>query len=116
MEQLKCPNCGGNIDRERMICPYCGTQFKREEYEQNILRIEAYNPQVEIFKGKIILDRRYVAAVGVEEASKMAVHEIARKVADSIAPFMELNTEFDARRLETVVSARVRILRPDYWF
>lgn len=29
IEQLKCPNCGGNVDRERMICPYCDTQFKK---------------------------------------------------------------------------------------
>lgn len=31
IEALKCPNCGGNIDRSRMICPYCGTQFKKDE-------------------------------------------------------------------------------------
>ena len=116
MEQLKCPNCGGNVDRERMICPYCGTQFKREEYEQNILRIEAYNPQVETLKGKIILDRRYVDTVGLEEASNVAVHELAKKVADAIAPFMEIHTEFNPKRFETTVSARARILRPDYRF
>ena len=26
-EALKCPNCGGNINRERMVCEYCGTQL-----------------------------------------------------------------------------------------
>ena len=115
MEQLKCSNCGGNVDRERMICPYCGTQFKRD-YERNVLRIETYNPRAETLTGKIILDQRFVDTVGLEEASNVAVHELAKKVADSIAPFMEIHTEFDPRRLETVVSARARILRPDYRF
>lgn len=115
MEQLKCPNCGGNVDRERMICPYCGTQFKRD-YESNVLRIETYNPQVETLSGKIILDKMFVDTVGLEEASNMAVHELAKKVADSIAPFMELHTQNDYQHLGVTVSARVRILRPDYRF
>ena len=115
MEQLKCPNCGGNVDRERMICPYCGTQFKRD-YESNVLRIETYNPKVETLTGKIILDERFVDTVGLEEASNVAVRELAKKLADAIAPFMEIQTQNDYQHLGVAVYARARILRPDYRF
>lgn len=115
MEQLKCPNCGGNVDRERMICPYCGTQFKRE-YDTNLIRVETYNPQVETLSGKIMLDESFVNSVGIEEASKMAVHELARRLADNLAPYMELHTQNDYQHLGVAIYARARILRPDYRF
>ena len=115
MEQLKCPNCGGNVDRERMICPYCGTQFKREN-DQSILRIETYNPRMEVLGGTVMLDDRFVDMVGIEDASQMVINELAKKVADSIAPFMEVQTTPDFERCGVMVSARVRILRPDYRF
>jgi len=27
LEQLKCSNCGGSINRGNMVCEYCGTEF-----------------------------------------------------------------------------------------
>ena len=115
MEQLKCPNCGGNVDRARMICPYCGTQFKRE-HDPNLLRIETYTPHMEVLGAKVMVDEQTAQLVGTETTSEIMMRELSKKIADSIAPFMEVRTSFDHKTLSYVADARVRVLRPDYRF
>ena len=115
MEQLKCPNCGGNVDRERMICPYCGTQFKRE-HDPNILRIETYNPRTRVLETKVMFSEHELNMLGIENASEIMVHEMAKKIANSLVPFMEVKTSYDPQRFEHILRARVRVLEPDYRF
>ena len=114
MEALKCPNCGGNIDRSRMICPYCGTQFKRDE--PDVLRIATYTPGTEVVKSHIVLDECFLDQLGKETTSEMIVREMSRKIADALIPFMEVEIQHDPRRLEEHVTGRVRVLRPGYRF
>ena len=114
MEQLKCPNCGGNVDRVRMTCPYCGTQFKKDE--PDVLRIATYTPGTEVLKSYIVLDEMVFNQLGRENASEMIVREMSRKIADALIPFMEVEVQHDLRRLEAHVCSRVRVLRPDYRF
>ena len=115
MEQLKCPNCGGNVDRERMICPYCGTQFKRDR-DDNFIRIETYTPKMGVIEAAVIVGEWDAQALGTKTTAEYMTKELANKIAESIAPFMEIRTSYDAKRLEYMVRGRVRILEPDYRF
>lgn len=114
MEQLKCPNCGGNIDRSRMICPYCGTQFKNEY--NDIIRIETYNPRVVPLKATAMLDESFIKTIGKENASEILVREMARNIADSLIPFMEVYTSYVPERCEYRTDARIRVLKPECRF
>lgn len=115
VKPLKCPNCGGNINRSKMICEYCGTQFKRD-VDQNVLRIETFNPKMEVLKGSVMLSEDEVYHIGADESARMATEILASKLAQAIAPFMEIRYERDPRTLQYRVDGRVRILRPDYRF
>ena len=115
MEQLKCPNCGGNVDRQRMICPYCGTQFKRE-HDDNLIRIETYNPKMEVIEASVIVPGWDAQALGTKTTAEYMTRELANRIAESIAPLMEIKTSYDARRHEYMARAKVRILEPDYRF
>lgn len=48
LEPLICPNCGGGINRDRMICEYCGTKFKHD-LDSQLLRIETYSQPIRAF-------------------------------------------------------------------
>ena len=115
VEPLKCPNCGGNINRSKMMCEYCGTQFRRD-IDTNVLRIETFNPKMEVLKGTVMLSEDEVYHLGADESARMATEILASKLAQAIAPFMEIHSERDPRTMQCRVDGRVRILRPDYRF
>lgn len=112
-EQLKCPNCGGNIDRTRMICPYCGTQFKKDPETIHIARWE---PQTEVLKGRFIIDAYMLHTLGAEKSTEIAVRELSKSMAEHLAQMMEIRTEYDPHTNEYKAEAQVRVLRPDYRF
>lgn len=119
MEQLKCPNCGGNVDRSRMVCPYCGTQFKKDFDPCGVsIYVNRFDPQIEILKGRVILPEEVLHinetdAVGLYEH---AVKCLAEQMAKGLTPLMEIRQSYDPARMERHVTGIVRALRPDYRF
>ena len=115
VKPLKCPNCGGNINRSKMVCEYCGTQFKKD-IDPNVIRIETFHPQTEVLRGTVMLSAEEVYLIGKEDSAKMATEVLADKLAQAIAPFMEIHTQLDPKTLTYRFDGRVRVLRPDYRF
>lgn len=113
-EALKCPNCGGNIDRSRMICPYCGTQFKRDE--PDVLHIATYQPGTGVLESHIVLDEYFIEEVGRETASELIVRELTRKIADALVPYTEVEISHDPASLKAHAYGRVRVIKPGYRF
>ena len=114
-EALKCPNCGGNINRERMVCEYCGTQFK-QDYNPYVVSVCKFEPKVDMLETRILLDDRAFEMMGREDASEYAIRMMAQKLADAVVPYMEVHQYFDPEKLQWNYQSRVRILRPDYRF
>ena len=112
---LKCPNCGGNVNRERMVCEYCGTQFKRDP-DPNVIHVCSWNPKMEVIGGKVILDDLAFGTAGLVETSKIAIEMLAKKLAEGLIPYMEIQQTHDPRRMQMEYNARVRVLRPDHRF
>ncbi len=116
MEQLKCPNCGGNINRAKMVCEYCGTQFKKDHETNDYLRIETFRPGIEVLKARIIIPHGFVCEMGEEDVATLARKEMVKQIAESLDVYMDVRSSFDIARFEHHIEGQIRVARPDYRF
>lgn len=113
-EPYICPQCGGQIDRARMVCMHCGTQFKEHT---DVIKIVAERPGVHTLTATAALQDEVIAQLGAEKASEIALKEIARKMSNAIMPYLSVQTS-DKQLLSDncmVVRGRLRILDPKEW-
>ena len=114
MEELKCKNRGAPINPHSLRCEYCGTQYKRD-YD-NVLRIETYQSFCRTYKSQINIPTETIRMIGEENASEIAIRKLSRNLAEAIAPNMEMRTEYNPCDMEQIITARVRIVDPNYRF
>lgn len=107
-----CPQCGGQVNRAKLICEYCGTQFREDKNE---IRIMAYQPGVHTLQACAVVPE-YEAVMSPKEMSEYAIRGMAQQFADGIAQFMDVRTDFDPEKCERVFRARLRVLDSGYRF
>ena len=115
LKPLSCPNCGGGINRERMICEYCGTKFKHDSDSQ-VFRIETYSQPIRAFQIQTAIPDEYLTSDNADYISEYAMRDITRKLADSLKEMLELRREHDYRRNQEIITARIRVVDPNYRF
>lgn len=115
MDPYICPQCGGRINRARMICEYCGTEFREENEPKHVIRIETHNPHVHALMANTIMCRDDVMD-SPKEASEYAIRCMAEKFATSIVQFMQIESEFNPSDDSVLFRARLRVLDSDYRF
>ena len=115
MQPLICPECAGHIDRDSMTCKFCGIQFRLDEYERPVF-VARFDPKMETVRASIMLSDYEIKALGEEKAAEYAVERLAHKLAECIAPFMEINKSTDPIRQMAVIDSRIRVIRPDHRF
>lgn len=108
-----CPQCGGKVNRATLICEMCGTAFKEEP---GLMRIVVDRPGVHVLQANHIIGNEMLGALGLKEASEMCIRRLAAEFAESIAPFMNVETEWEPRTNQTMIRARLRVIDPDYRF
>lgn len=111
LEPYLCPQCGGKVNRSSLICEHCGTQFKEKT---DIIKIVAEQPGVHTLSASYAIPKEYIYQIGAEEAAKMALNEIARKMANCIMPFIKVRTdnEIFIEQNEMYVRGDLRVLDP----
>lgn len=117
MDKLQCTNCNGSINPATYVCEYCGTKYMRPRWSvptEPLIIVE--RPGVHTLKAGVRLDRDMVATIGKENASKICMDQLVKALAENIAPFMEVKTDYDVVRMEQVVNARLRVVEPSYRF
>lgn len=112
MKPYICPQCGGQVNRAKMICEYCGTQFREEHNE---IRVVAYHPGVHTLGASVTLDKEMVA-LSPKEAAEYAIRHMAQKFADGIAQFMDVRTMDMPITNEVVFASRLRVIDSGYRF
>lgn len=115
MKALICECCGGQIDPNTMKCKYCGTAYERDE-QDTVVRIKTIPSPVRIYEAQIDVDNLVVNEIGEDNAAKMAVTQLSRKIADAIVENMEIDCQYDPIYNAHKVRAIVRIVKPDYMF
>lgn len=118
IKPLTCPQCGGTINRERMICEYCGTKFQIEDNGfSSVLRVETYSSPTTTLQVRTEIPNELVMRAG-EEVVDMAKNEIANRLAEKLlaGELIEFRSKQDWRRCQQIISARLRVLHPTYRF
>lgn len=116
IKELKCPNCGGTVDRKELICHYCGTQFVRND-DTPTLRVEHYSSPVRIFEKAISVHKEHLIHEP-ETVVRFAKQALAEKLAESLLEgnMVEFNSEMDWEHCQQVISARLRVVERGYRF
>lgn len=112
MKPYICPQCGGQVNRAKMICEYCGTQFLEEHNE---IRVVAYNPRVHTLGANAMIYKEF-AALNPKEAAEMAIKQMAQSFADGIAQFMDVRTIEEPETGCIRFGAKLRVLDSGYRF
>ena len=115
LQPLICPECAGHIDRDSMTCKFCGIQFKLDEYDRPIF-VTRFDPKMETLHASIMISDYEIEAIGEQRAAEYAVEKLAHKLAECIAPFMEIQKTTDARYCREIIDSRIRVIRPDHRF
>lgn len=112
MKPYICTQCGGQVNRAKMICEYCGTMFREE---RNEIRVVAYNQRVHTLGANVIIPKED-AIRSPKEMSEYAIRRLAQEFADGIAQFMEVSTMDEPRTNSVMFRARLRVLDSEYRF
>lgn len=115
LKPMNCPNCGGTVDRARMICEYCGTKF--ENTNQQVLRIEQVRNDVRILGMTTRVDRELLhldSGIVMKEVKRQTAEQLADKLLEG--DLIEFSTHLDFEHCQEVVQARLRVLDPHYRF
>ena len=112
---LVCNSCGGSIDRNSMICEFCGIRYKLDSDMLPVI-VERFEPNVKTICSSVKLDREMIMHIGAKEASEIALKEMSRKLAEVIAPFISVRTEYNAPYHQQIFEGRIRLIQQDYRF
>lgn len=112
LQPMVCPNCGGSIDRGRLICEYCGTKF---DDGMRPIKIETYQHPVRHFQTQTYLPREFMVD-NPDECAEYAIRDITKNLASHLKDMLELRTDFDPMCNQVVITARLRVLDPNYKF
>ena len=117
LEPLTCPNCGGAVDRARMVCKYCGTQFNNAEINMGVFRVEHHTSPTTVLRTEVRIGREQLM-IAPESVEGCAKREIAKDMARQLLEgnMIEMVSEMDWKSCEQVISARLRVLDPHYRF
>ena len=108
-----CPQCGGRVNRATLVCEMCGTAF-REDAPYHIVQIE--NPRVHTLAASVSLPYETAYALSAKELSELAMRELVQELSQCLYPFMDIKSEEASDFFGTKVTARIRILDPQYRF
>ena len=115
LKPMNCPNCGGTVDRARMICEYCGTRFKQDETSPT-LRLETYSCPIRPFIVQTMIPSEYLQSDNTDYIAEYAMRDITSRLADSLKEMLELRREHDFMHNQEIITARIRVVDPNYRF
>lgn len=110
MKKYVCDCCGGQINIASLICEYCGTRYQEEN--NKVIPIVFQRKPVNILENIVALPDEFIMGVGAERASKVAIEELSKKLAEGLIPYMDIERESDPCYRNTKFRARVRVVPP----
>jgi len=114
---LICDCCGGAINSRSMVCDYCGTKYKIIN-DEPVLRIEHQSSPVRVLKMQTSVPEELLrdGCMAKESVTNMVMGDIRQQLAQALEEMMTIEMQYDARQMRQVITARVRVLEPDFRF
>lgn len=117
IKPLTCTNCAGRINRATMTCEYCGTKY---QFDDGIipLRIECQTSPVRILATQTSIPEELLRwdCMTKEHITEMVMDNIRDQLAKALEDCMTIEMHYDAREMRQIITAKVRVLEPDYRF
>ena len=121
MKNLKCECCGASLKInpynqyfDDYFCDYCGSKYKADN--EGVIRIETYQNPVRTLIAKTYVSDDAVKAIGEEKAAEYSIKNLTRNLAESLAPMLTIEKEYDPQCMRHIITAKVRVVEPDYRF
>ena len=118
MKNLKCECCGAplKIDPyfDNYFCDYCGSKYKADN--EGVIRIETYQNPVRTLIAKTCVTDDVTKYIGEEKAAEYSIKNLTRNLAESLAPMLTIEKEYDPQCMRHIITAKVRVVEPDYRF
>ena len=121
MKNLKCECCGASLKInpynqyfDDYFCDYCGSRYKADN--EGAIRIETYHNPVRTLIAKTYVTDDSVKGIGEEKAAEYSIKNLSRNLAESLAPMLTIEKEYDPQYMRHIITAKVRVVEPDYRF
>ena len=118
MKNLKCECCGGSLKInpyfDDYFCDYCGSKYKANN--EGVIRIETYQNPVRTLMAKMYMTDDTVKGIGEEKAADYSIKNLSSNLAESLAPMLTIEKEYDPQYMRHIITAKVRVVEPDYRF
>ena len=121
MKNLKCECCGASLKInpynqyfDDYFCDYCGSKYKADN--EGVIRIETYQNPVRTLIAKTYVSDDVVKGIGEEKAAEYSIKNLSRNLAESLAPMLTIEKEYDPQYMRHIITAKVRVVEPDYRF
>ena len=115
---MKCECCGAplkiNPYFNNYICDYCGSKYKADN--EGVIRIETYQNPVRTLISKTYVSDDAVKGIGEEKAAEYSIKNLSRNLAESLAPMLTIEKEYDPQYMRHIITAKIRVVEPDYRF
>lgn len=122
MKKLKCECCGAplnvsyinNYRTNISFCEYCGSKYRLEN--ETVIRVENFHNPIRTLISKVELPEEDIRAIGEEKMSEIAIRNLTRNLAESLAPMMTVEKTYDPMTMRHLITAKVRVVEADYRF
>lgn len=118
LKPLTCTNCAGKINRDTMTCEYCGTKYQFDADMMMPLRVECQTSPVKILKMQTTVPEELLRrdCMAKEQVTEMVMGNIRDQLAKALEDCMTIEMHYDYREMRQIITAKVRVLEPDYRF
>ena len=118
MKNLKCECCGAPLKINPYFgdyfCDYCGSKYKVDN--DRVIRIETYQNSVRTLIVKTYVSDDVAKGIGEEKAAEYSIKNLTNNLAESLAPMLTIEKEYDPQCMRHIITAKVRVVEPDYRF
>lgn len=102
---LICTQCGGTIDRDRMVCPFCGTQYKRGSITHE-LKVVKVGANIKTYRARMTVGNYELAHIPIDYLKRRIVEQFLNAIADDIV----IKMEEDFARDSKIFSSTLRLI------
>lgn len=115
---MTCTNCAGSINRATMTCEYCGTKYQDDSFGLRPLIVEHQSSPVRILKTQTSISHELMRddCLAKDSVVDMAMSDIRNQLAKALEDCMEIEMEYDIRQMRHIITAKVRVLEPNFRF
>lgn len=114
LQPLTCKNCGGSINRSSYVCEYCGTAYEDRNGIPHI--IEVQQKPCRVLTTRTSIPEELLRSTARDSVIDFTMSDIRSQLAKALEDYLKIEMSFDPRTMRQIITARVRVIDPDYRF